>query len=161
MTRVTLLAALLLAAGGAQAGDVRDALRAGELICEFTAGWKRSLLADLVGEVQPVEQMIVYESVREDSAIAVSTRAPGRKPVHVRATGTAVHLIQPQGPSVLVTTLTGCEKSKWRRGVETCVRFAASHAWHFDLAATDRPDEVYARLPSGSLKGVCEPWQVD
>lgn len=169
MMRRALLVLLLGATPLAQAADLRDApgggvgdaLRAGELICEFKAGYKRSVIADLLGDVPMVEQMIVYEAVNEDSAMAVSTRAPGRKPVLVRTTGKAVHLIQPQGPSVLVTTLTRCERTKWRKGEQVCVRFTASHAWHFDLLALHKPDDSFARLPSGSMKGVCEPWHVD
>lgn len=157
----SLLAALACAAASASAGDVQDALRAGELICEFKAGYKRSLLADLVGEVQPVERMLVYEAMKKDSARVVSTRTPGRKPVVIRATGKAVHLIEREGPSVLVTTLTDCEKTAWRGGVERCVRFTAQHAWHFDVLALKEPDAALERLPSGALKGVCEPWQLD
>jgi hypothetical protein len=145
----------------AGAADVHDALRAGELICEFKAGYKRSVIADMLGDVQPVEQMLVYEAVGRDSAQVVSTRAPGRMPVEVRSTGAAVHFIERKGPSVLVTTLTRCERTKWKKGEEVCVRFAARHAWHFDLLALKEPDASLARQPSGALRGVCEPWQLD
>jgi hypothetical protein len=158
------LALALLAAcavPAAQAADVRDALRAGELICEFKAGYKRSLIAGMLGDVHPVEQMLVYEAVKKDSAKVVSTRSPGRKPVSIHSTPKAVHLIEKLGPSLLVTTLTSCERSTWRKGEEVCVRFSARHAWHFDALALKDPDASFERQPSGALRGVCEPWQLD
>jgi hypothetical protein len=159
--RLVLALLVACAAPAAAAADVRDALRAGELICEFKAGYKRSVIADMVGEVQQVEQMLVYESVKNDSAKVVSTRSPGRKPVSIHATSKAVHLIEKLGPSVLVTTLTRCERSTWRKGEEVCVRFTARHAWHFDTLALKDPDASLERQPSGALRGVCEPWQMD
>lgn len=165
------LAILAAASAAAPAGaqDVRDArveriqdaLNAGELICEFRAGWKRSVIADLLRDPPPrVEQMLVYEAVGTDRAKVVSTRAPGRREVEVRATGKAVHLMERAGPSLLVTTLTRCERTAWKAGSETCIRYAARHAWHFDLAALREPDVAYERLPSGALSGACEPWQM-
>jgi len=105
--------------------------------------------------------MLVYEAVGAGSAHVVSSAAAGRNPVLVRATGKAVHLIEPVGPSVRVTTLTECLGSKWRRGGETCVRFAARHAWHFDARVYFDPDTAFARLPAGISAGACEPWQLD
>ncbi len=161
MRHRTFAALLLLLPALVGAADVQDALRAGELICEFKAGYKRSVIADLLGDVQPVEQMLVYEAVGRDSANVVSTRAPGRKAVEVRATAKAVHFIERAGPSVLVTTLTRCERSALKKGEEICVRFAARHAWHFDLLALKEPDASLERQPSGALRGICEPWQLD
>lgn len=163
MSRRAALAAALCAtcAGVAQAQDVRDALSAGELICEFRAGWKRSVIADLLRDPPAVEQMVVYEAIGPGGAKVVSTRAPGRRAVEVLATGKAVHLVERIGPSVAVTTLTRCERTAWRRGAETCVRYAARHAWHFDLAVLREPDAAFERLPRGTLAGVCEPWQMD
>ena len=57
-------------------------LAAGELICEFQAGYKRSLIADLV-EPPRAEFLLIYESVQPTQAQVVSTRKPGRKPVRV------------------------------------------------------------------------------
>ena len=125
-------------------------LAAGELICEFHDGWKRSLLADLMGEPPALELMIVYENISKDAAQAISSRAPGRKPVAVRATDKAVHFIQPAGASVMVTTLTKCEKSKFRLGEDSCVRWSARHAWHFDATAPFDPEKSYQRQPSGA-----------
>ena len=52
--------------------------------------------------------------------------------------------------------------AEWfRRGVETCMRFTAQHAWHFDTLAPRIPDTSYARQPSGGLRGSCEPWQMN
>jgi hypothetical protein len=65
------------------------------------------------------------------------------------------------GSSVRVTTLTGCERTKFRDGVETCVRFRARHAWHFDARALIEPDASFERQPSGAPVGACEPWKMD
>lgn len=159
--RALLAAAACALALPAAAQGVKDALGAGELICEFRAGWKRSVIADLLRDPPAVEQMLVYEAVGAETAKVVSTRAPGRRAVDVRATPKAVHFVERAGPSVLVTTLTRCLRTTVRRGAETCVRFAARHAWHFDHSVLRDPDAAYERLPSGTLAGVCEPWQVD
>jgi hypothetical protein len=153
--------ALALAVAPAAAQDVRDALSVGDLICEFDHGFRRSLLADLAGEPRSTDLLLVYESVHADSAQVVSTLAPGRRPVMVRATAKAVHFIERVGPSARVTTLTGCERHKRRKGVQTCVRYAAQHAWHFDPLAAADPDRAFERLPTGASKGRCEPWLAD
>lgn len=153
--------AFALAVAPAAAQDVRDALSVGDLICEFDHGNRRSLLAELVGELPSTELLLVYEAVQPGSAQVLSTRAPGRRSVVVRATGKAVHFIERLGPSVRVTTLTGCERHKRKKGVQTCVRYTAQHAWHFDELAAADPDRAFERLPSGASKGRCEPWLVD
>ena len=144
-----------------QAQTLDDALEQGDLICEFREGWRRSLIADLVGEPDPVALLLVYENVTPADAAVLSSKTPGRKPVAVRATDHGVHFIEQVGPSVRVTTLTGCERTKWKDGVETCVRFPARHAWHFDTRALLEPDAAFAQLPSGASVGACEPWKVD
>jgi len=149
---------LLALAAPVRAQDVGDALRAGDLICEFRDGFRASLLAELDHRPPPADLMLMYDSVSADSAHVVSTARPGRRRVLVRAAADAVHLIEPDGPSVRVTTLTACRDWKWKNGVETCVRFAARHAWHFDDAAYLGPDIVRARVPSGAAVGACEPW---
>lgn len=156
-----LLLAWALAAAPAAAQDVRDALAVGDLICEFGGDGRRSLLADLVNAPRASDLLLVYEAVTPDSAQLLSTSAPGRRPVLVRATGKAVHFIERVGPSVRVTTLTACEQAKPRRGAPICVRYAARHAWHFDERAATDPDRAFAQLPSGAAAGRCEPWQVD
>jgi len=164
-----LLAPLLLAVGvgvgvnwaPAHAQDHSDALTAGDLICEFREGWQRSLIADLVGEPNPVALLLVYEGVASDKAEVLSSRVPGRKPVAVRATARGVHFIERVGPSVRVTTLTGCTRTRWKDGVETCARFSARHAWHFDARALVEPDRSFKRQPSGASVGNCEPWNID
>jgi hypothetical protein len=157
------LAALLLAAcaGPGHAQTLADALDQGDLICEFREGWRRSQIADLLGDPDPVALLVVYEKVTAERAAVLSSRTPGRRPVVVRATGTHVHFIERVGMSLRVTTLTGCARTKWKNGAETCVRFPARYAWHFDTQALVAPDAAYARLPSGASVGACEPWDVD
>lgn len=143
------------------AQGVRDALVVGDLICEFGTGGQRSLLADLVNAPRASELLLVYEDVTRESAQVLSTGAPGRRRVRVRATDKAVHFIERVGPSVRLTTLSGCEQVKPRRGKPTCVRYAARHAWLFDERVFTDPDLAFAELPSGAGAGRCEPWQVD
>lgn len=159
--RALLLALACAAAPAATAQELREALEAGDLICEFDHGERRSLIAELAGEARASDLLLVYESVRPESAQVLSSGAPGRRPVLVRATGKAVHFIERVGPSVRVTTLTRCERRKWKNGAQACVRFAAQHAWHFDALAAADPDRALERLPSGASPGRCEPWQID
>jgi hypothetical protein len=154
-----LLAVLAAAPAGAQ--QVGDALASGDLICEFRSGYQRSLIADLVGEPPVRGELLVFESLRDGRAEVLSTRAPGRRPVVVRASAQRVHFIEPAGPSVRVTTLTGCALAKWKNGAQVCVRFEARHAWHFDALAFKEPDASFERQPSGALPGTCEPWRID
>jgi hypothetical protein len=135
-------------------------LAAGELICEFQDGYQRSLLADLAGEPRK-SMMLVYEKISHDAAEVVSTRSPGRKPVRVRVEGKAVHFIQDAGPSVMVTTITRCERFKRRNGERICARFTARHAWHFDALVERDPDLSFERQPTGASSGTCEPWRLD
>ena len=119
------------------------ALAAGELICEFN---------DLV---------LVYEALRPRTAEVLSTREAGRRPVQVRSGADTLHLIERVGPSVRVTTLTGCLRSQQRADEEVCTRFTAVHAWHFDTGVYSDADAAFARLPSGAAQGSCEPWRID
>lgn len=123
------------------------ALAAGELVCEFHDGPRASLM--------------FYEALRETSAEVLSTRKPGRHPVQVRAAGEQLHLIQSDGPSVRVTTLTECTRIKWLTDGLVCTRFNARHAWHFDRTAHLDPAAAASRLPSGAAIGSCEPWRID
>ena len=142
-------------------GLAAAALAAGELVCEFSDGYRRSLLAELAGDASRTELLLVYEALQPQSAQVLSTGKPGRRDVEVRATERYLHLIQSDGPSVRVTTLTGCTRTHWRGDEELCTRFSARHAWHFDAAARLEPDAAFARMPSGSATGVCEPWKID
>lgn len=136
-------------------------LAAGELVCEFHDGYRRDVIAELMGEAPRADLMLVYEALSPESAEVLSTRRPGRNPVSVRATDNAVHLIQADGPSVRITTITSCSKWTLKRGQEHCMRFEARHAWHFNARALASPDATYARLPSGASTGACEPWSLD
>jgi hypothetical protein len=137
------------------------ALAAGELICEFNDGYRKSLIAEIAGDTPRVEMMLFYEALREDSAEVLSTHRPGRRAVRVRAAGGQLHLIEQDGPSVRVTTLTECTRTKWRLDGEVCTRFGARHAWHFDSSARIDPEAAATRLPSGAATGTCEPWRVE
>lgn len=154
------LCGLLLAAPTAHAQFLRDAIAARELVCEFHDGVRRDVVAG-PAMPRPSNLMVVYESVKPDSAEVLSTQQPGRRPVRVRASDDAIHFIEPVGRSVRVTTLTACEKWKIRRGREMCVRFTARHAWHFDSLAHIKPNASFASQPSGAQSGACEPWSVD
>ena len=137
------------------------ALAAGELICEFNDGYRKSLLAKLTGDTPRTEMVLVYEALKPDSAEVLSTRRPGRRAVTVRATGDQLHLIEQDGPSVRVTTLTACTRTKLKAEGEVCTRWDARHAWHFDSSARFDPDGAAARLPSGAATGSCEPWKME
>ena len=137
------------------------ALAAGELICEFSDGYRKSYLAELTRDAPRAELLLVYEKVSGESAQVIASKRPGRKPVQVRAEGEYIHLIQSEGPSVRVTTLTGCTRTKMRGDVEACTRFSARHAWHFDMSVHKEPDASFARQPTGAATGSCEPWRVD
>jgi len=137
------------------------ALAAGELICEFNDGYRKSLLAKIAGDTPRTEMVLVYEALKPDSAEVLSTRRPGRRAVKVRATGEQLHLIEQDGPSFRVTTLTACTRTRLGAGGEVCNKWDARHAWHFDSTASFDPDGAAARLPSGAATGSCEPWKVE
>lgn len=153
--------ALALASTGAGAQGVRDALAVGDLICEFGRHGGPSLVGEVAGAPGATDLLLVYEEVTPESARVVSTQAPGRRPVRVRATAKAVHFLEPLGSSVRVTTLTGCERQRLRGGRLACVRYTAQHAWHVGEHALADPDLAYAQLPPAAAAGRCEPWQVD
>ena len=150
--------ALALLAVPAAAQEVRDALDAKDLICEFRNPYQRELFADLLSEPPRANLMLVYEGVSQSSAKVISSGRVGRRNVVVRTSGETVHLIEPDGPSVRVTTLTECKDTRVKDGVDTCVRFGARHAWHFDVAGTLGPDLSRVKVPSGASVGVCEAW---
>ena len=150
--------ALALLAVPAAAQEVRDALDARDLICEFRNPYQRELFADLLTEPPRANLMLVYEAVSQSSAKVISSGRVGKREVVVRTAGDTVHLIEPDGPSVRVTTLTECKDTRVKDGVDTCVRFGARHAWHFDVAGTLGPDLSRVKVPSGASVGVCEAW---
>jgi hypothetical protein len=155
--------ALVLAslAASAAAQDVRDALESGDLICEFRTPLQQDLLADLRYELPRPNLMLVYERIKADSASVIASGRVGKRRVVVRAGNDALHFIEPDGPSVRVTTLTECKDTRWKDGVETCVRFSARHAWHFDVVGALGPDRERMRVPSGASIGICEAWNAE
>ena len=145
----------------ATAQDVRDALEVGDLICEFRTPLQQDLLADLRYELPPANLMLIYERVKPESANVVSTGRVGKRRVVVRTVEDQVHFIEPDGPSVRVTTLTHCKDTRWKEGIETCVRFSARHAWHFDTAGALGPVPERVRAPAGTSVGMCEAWNAN
>lgn len=157
------IAALLLslAAAPAAAQEVHDALEVGDLICEIRHGYRREVFAALAPTRPAAELMLVYEAPGAPAPRVVSSQRPGRHPIEVRVTASAVHLIEPIGASIRHTALTRCLQAKWKGGYEICTRFAARHAWHFDTTAYADPDAALARLANSVSRGACEPWSVD
>jgi len=135
------------------------ALAAGELICEFSDGYRKSLLAEIAGDAPRTELILVYEAIAPQSAEVLSTRKPGRHAVEMLSTEKNVYFVQRDGPSVRSTVLTGCLRERASDG--TCTRFSARHAWTFDAAIHRDPDAALARQPSGAATGTCEPWKVE
>lgn len=119
------------------------------------------MLAELTGDTPRVELVLVYEALKEGSAEVLSSRRPGRRPVKVRAAGGQLHLIEQDGPSVRVTTLTECTRVSERPEGDICTRFNARHSWTFDTTAPLEPAAAAARLPSGAATGSCEPWKIE
>jgi hypothetical protein len=152
---------LLLAAAPATAQALRDALDAGDLICEVRHDLQHGFFADASPHTPAADLLLVYDSVGARAPHVVSSQRPGRHAVEVRVTASAVHLIEPVGPSLRQTALTRCLRSKWRNGYEICVRFAARHAWHFDAGVYGDPDAALARVSNNVSLGVCEPWSLD
>lgn len=159
--RTIALACCALLAPAAAAQELRDALAAKDLICEVRHGYERELFASIAPYQPRADLMLVYESVNGTAPRVVSTQRPGRHAIDVRVTAHAVHFLEPVGPSMRQTTLTACLQTKWKNGYDTCVRFAARYAWHFDNGAYGDPDAALARLQSSASNGVCEAWTVD
>jgi hypothetical protein len=159
--RAAIPLAIALLAVPAAAQEVRDALDARDLICEFRNPFQRDLFAALTEDPPRANLMLVYEGVTESSAKVIASGRVGRRPVLIRSIGDTVHLIEPDGPSVRVTTLTECKDTRVKDGVDTCVRFGARHAWHFDVAGTLGPDLARLRVPASASVGVCEAWNQD
>lgn len=134
-------------------------LAAGELVCEFSDGYRKSLLAAIAGDPPKTERVLLYDAIVSDSARVLDTQRTGRKRVDIRTDPQHVHLIQRDGPSVRVTTLTGCTRTSL--ATDLCTRFTARHAWHFDTSALLDPASSFSSQPTGAATGTCEPWRVD
>jgi hypothetical protein len=154
----------LAASGSLFAHDALDELiEARDLICEFhNTGVPRSLLRNLVGG-EHFDMLLVIEAIEPGSgrARAVSSRQIGAKSLRYYKTGSAVHFVQDLASSVVVTTVTGCEKWGRKDGEELCVRYRALNSWHFDTSVHRDPDKAFARLGTSSYHGSCEPWHLD
>lgn len=113
---------------------------AGELVCDFDAG-----------------RLMLYEVRSADEASVLDAGRAGRRQVAIREAEGQLHLIEGDGPSVRVTTLTSCMRGDFMR----CTRYAAQHAWHFDAAAYWEAGSSFRRQPSGAAAGTCEPWRIE
>ena len=142
-------------------GLAAAALAAGELICEFSDGYRKSLLAEIAGDAPRTELLLIYDFQGAEAARVLASNKPGRRPILVREGYDGVHFIQRDGASVRVTTLTACTRVKARDGQEICTRFAARHAWHLDTTAHLDADGSFRRQPPGAATGTCEPWRID
>jgi len=151
--RLGLAFALGVAAAGAQGHGVHDALTAGDLVCELVAAPREALVASLALQPAPVA-ILVFEQIERSSAGVLSSLRPGRGRARVHETAQAVHLVEPVGAGVRVTTLDGCLRTHTRAGVTRCVRFDGIHRW-FIVAGPLEP-----WLDSGDgVRTVCEPWE--
>jgi len=128
------------------------ALASGELVCEFSDGYRKSLLAALAGDPPRTELVLVYRDLAGDAARVLASGRAGQKPVLVRPGAGRLQLVEPDGASVRVTTLGECVQSRTRDGEEHCRRFSATHAWILGS---------YDQIPSGAATGFCEPWKVE
>lgn len=149
--------------GDASPAGLDDALNAGDLVCDFRADYARALAAEPDRGSPAADLMLLYEAIdaKRGHAHVVSTQSVGRKSVTLRATPSALHLIEELHASVKVTTLTGCLDWRVKHGVQACVRFAARHAWHFDTDVRTNPDASFARHQRDAIAGQCEPWTLD
>ena len=80
-------------------GLAAAALAAGELICEFSDGYRKSLLAEIAGDAPRTELLLIYDFPGADSARVLASDKPGRRPILVREGKDSVHFIQPEGAS--------------------------------------------------------------
>jgi hypothetical protein len=154
----------LAASGPLIAHDALDELiDARDLICEFRiTGVPHSLLRSLVGGEQ-FDMLLVIEAIDPASgwARAVSSKQTGAKSLRYYRTANAVHFVQDLASSVVVTTVTGCEKWANKGGEELCMRYRALNSWHFDTSVHRDPDKAFARLGTSSYHGSCEPWHLN
>ncbi len=160
----TVFLTALAASGSLLAQDALDELiQARDLICEFhNTGAPRSLLRRLVGE-EHFDMLLVIEAIDPGSsrARAVSSKQTGAKSLRYYKTRSAVHFVQDLASSVVVTTVTGCEKRGRKGGEELCVRYRALNSWHFDTSVHRDPDKAFAKLGTSSYHGSCEPWYLN
>ena len=85
----------------------------------------------------------------------------GAKGLRYYKTVSAVHFVQDLAASVVVTTVTGCEKWGRKAGEALCVRYRALNSWHFDTSVHRDPDKAFAKLGTSSYHGSCEPWYLN
>jgi hypothetical protein len=167
MTRLfaaTALLAVLSAAGPLRAENALDDLiDAKDVICEFhNTGAPTSMLRSLV-DGERYDMLLVIEAINraENRARATSSKSVGTKGVRLYRTGKLVHFVQDLSESVVVTTVTGCEKWGRKAGQRLCVRYKAFNSWHFDTSVHRDPDRSFENLNTSSYYGACEPWYLN
>ncbi len=156
--------AALAAPGSLYAHDTLEGvIEAKDLICQFhNTGAPRSMLRQMV-EGERFDMLQVIEGIDPASgrARSVSSNRVGTKGLRYYKTATAVHFVQDLGESVVVTTLTGCEKWGQKGGEALCVRYRALNSWHFDVSVHRDPDAAFGKLGTSSYYGSCEPWYLN
>jgi hypothetical protein len=167
MTRLfaaTVLLAALSAPGALRAANALDDLiDAKDVICEFhNTGVPASMLRNLV-EGDHYDMLLVIEAINrtENRARATSSKRVGTKGVRLYKTGKLIHFVQDLSESVVVTTITGCEKWGRKMGQRQCVRYKAFNSWHFDTTVHRDPDRSFENLKTSSYYGTCEPWYLN
>ncbi len=147
-----------------QAHDALDDLiEARDLICEFhITGRPRSILRRMV-EGERFDMLLVIEAIDPVSgrARSVSSKQTGAKHLRYYKTGSAVHFVQDLGTSVMVTTVSGCDRWGRKGDEELCVRYTALNSWHFDTSVHRDPDKAFDKLGTSSYHGSCEPWHLN
>lgn len=135
-------------------------IEARDLVCEFynTQDWATVAARLALGDRS--DMLMVIENVRRNPATArvVTSLTAGRRSVQRYAGDTGVHFVEDRLESVVVTTLTGCDRWKRKRGRDVCARYSALNAWHFDTSVHADADRAFRRLGESSYRGVCEPW---
>ena len=160
----TLCFAALAASGSLRAQTALDGLiDSKDVICEFrNTGAPESLLRKLV-EGERYDMLLVIEAIDPltNRARATSSKQVGTKGVRLYKSGSAVHFVQDLSESVIVTTVTGCEKWGRKSGQKLCVRYRALNSWHFDTSVHRNPDASFEKLKTSSYHGTCEPWYLN
>ena len=148
-------------ATGASLPELDQLIEARDLICHFRKAGASPAPFPRRGPEFDMMQVIEKIDAVAKTARSVSTSSVGRKSLSVYRTDTRVHFVQRLERSVVVTTVEACETWRTKRGIESCTRYRALNAWHFDQTVHLDPDASFLKLPGVSYTGHCEPWYLD